>query len=243
MRIMFLNVQSPPYERAAKLFEYLSSFEVDVYVLSELSSGEGSLKLMTNLQTVGFQVHWERPQKRSYSVAIAVKDIHHKAVSWPSSPDPCRFKTVRMRINSQEFALFGTYFPSLNRANMHKRRTYLESLEPFIRSALANKERCVIFGGDINDIPSWHIPKIFDYSMEGHVVTKMLDRLGFVDLAKIYLPRGTYTWFDHRGAGQLLDAMYINEEHKYLVKEYYVYDGVRTKGLSDHSALIVELSA
>lgn len=241
MRIMLLNLQSPPKMRAFKIIACLLEYDIDVFVLSELSAGEGSATVLAALEKSGYQIYWRKPERRDFSVALAIRGVRHRAVAWPSTVELSRFQILRLRIQSQEFAIFGTYFPALNKSNLTRRRNALAVLEPFLRSALANKDRCVMFGGDINDIPTWHRPRIYEYSQEGHIIGRMSERLGLADLNRMYLPALSYSWYDRYGAGQLLDGMYISDAHKYLVDEYYLCDEIRVSGLSDHAGLVVGL--
>lgn len=241
LRILFLNVQSPPLHRAILLAERFRSLGLDVLVLSELSSAEGSSKLVAYLESQRYTVYWIRPARYDYAVAIAIKGRAHKAVKWPVSDDASRYQVLRIKINSIEIALIGTYFPSLNRSNLERRVRQIPIIEKFLSLAGAQKDRCVLFGGDINAIPSWHKPTIPSYTSEGFLLHKAVMKAGLVDLAEIHLPDNAYSWFDRYGAGQLLDSAFVSSKYRHAVAEYSLCDLFRIDKLSDHSGLLVGL--
>lgn len=242
LRILLLNVQSPPKQRASLIVEKILEYDVDAMILSELSAAEGSVSLVSMLRYHGFEVYWSPPQGRDYSVAIAIRNFHHRQVAWPGSSDANRFQTLRVRVGTQEVVLVGTYYPALNRANRSRRAQLAPDLERFLRAAALRPERCVVFGGDINEIPQWHQPKIFDYTLEGHPLHSMMSRIKLTDLAKLHLPHNSYSWFDRNGEGQLLDGLFISDAYKYAVGEYYMCDDFREFKLSDHSGMFICIS-
>lgn len=242
-RVLFLNVQSPPRARAALIAEHLRKYDLDSIILSELSGAEGSAALISFLAALGYKTIWRRPAGRGYSVAVAIKNYGFSVVSDLNGGDTEfeRYQSIVVQLGDSELSLLGVYFPSLNTNNLPRRARDISFITRSLTSFLVRPNAKILFGGDINEIPPWHSPKIIDYEVEGYPVHETIKRLGLVDLAKIHLAQKSYTWFDRYGEGQLLDAAFVSPNLKYLVDEYYICHEFRDKKLSDHSGLIVGL--
>jgi exonuclease III len=208
-------------------------------VLSELSSGDGSLALVDSLATAGYAVHWIRPQGREYAVALAISErIPHRLLKWDAAYGRSRAQFALIRLGGIEHCIGGVYAPSLNPGNTEKRMDFFNSLEGLLTQAVVSG-RPVLFGGDINEIPPWHIPRIANYHAEGYPFHRQLSVVGLADLAKKFLPPRSYSWFDRHGAGQLLDAAYVSQAHAHLVSHYEIDAHFLKSKLSDHCGLRV----
>ncbi|MFJ3486502.1 hypothetical protein ACIPL1_24330 [Pseudomonas sp. NPDC090202] len=163
-------------------------------------------------------------------------------MNWVEHEGDGRYQVLRFVLGEQEFVLLGAYFPALNKKNLSSRREHAALIEAFIRHTGSNENRCVLFGGDINEIPPWHVPRIFDYTVEGFPIHGVVTRSDLSDLARDFLPENSYSWFDRHGNGQLLDGMFISARYKSYVDKYYLLRETLDLNLSDHSGLVVRLS-
>lgn len=237
MKALFLNVQSPPPPRAGQLAAALAGEENDFMVLSELSSGKGSSELVKQISAAGYSVHWIKPDGREYSVALAIRaEIPQRPLRWSAEYGTARAQFALVRVDGVEHCIGGVYAPSLNPGNLAKRSRFFHSMEGLLSHAVRSG-RPLLFGGDINEIPPWHSPLIQYYADEGFPFHRRLPELGLVDLARKYLPTRTYSWFDYRGAGQLLDGAFVSAAHENLVTEYRIDPSFLSSGLTDHCGL------
>jgi hypothetical protein len=115
-------------------------------------------------------------------------------------------------------------------------------MKSIIREATtANPRRGVIFGGDINEVPPWHIPRLSSYHSEGYPFHSSIKTIGLSELSRTHLKPLTYTWFSPKGDGQLLDAAYISEAHTNLVRHYRIDSLAFDQKLTDHLGIRLEL--
>nr|WP_146052137.1 endonuclease/exonuclease/phosphatase family protein [Pseudomonas syringae] len=223
--------------------EYLRRYDLDSIVLSELSGAQGSVSLIAFISALGYKTIWSPPVGRGYSVAIAIKNYEFTVIENIASSglEPERYQSLVVHLGKFDLSLFGLYFPSLNVKNLPRRSRDIPFIVNSLERMLQYPDANVLFGGDINEIPPWHLPRIIDYAAEGYPLHAAIKRLGLVDLAKIHLPPCSYTWFDRNGGGQLLDGAFVSSSLKYSVDEYYICHEFREAELSDHSGLIVSL--
>lgn len=163
-------------------------------------------------------------------------------MKWVKHEGHTRYQVVRFLLGNQEFVLLGIYFPALNIKNLVRRRQQAAIIDSFIRHAHEGGDRCILLGGDINEVPPWHAPKIFDYTVEGFPIHTLVENAGLIDLADEFLPENSFSWFDCEGNGQLLDGMFISARYKHWIERYSLLSDVFDMGLSDHLGLAVRLS-
>jgi exonuclease III len=243
MKFFFQNVQSPPEARARQLLDLFAQESADVLVLSELSCGRGSKLLASGLASIGYQAYCSLPERGEYSALLAIRGtLRNRPLKWFAEYGTHRGQFALLRIEAYEFLIGGIYAPSLNFQNMAKRHAFFESMQMLLMQASKINRRCIVFGGDINEIPPWHIPHILDFEREGYPFHSSLDRLNLVDLAKSRLPPGSYTWYSRENQGQLLDAAYISASYEHYVKDYWIDDSLLRSKLSDHAGIRLQLS-
>lgn len=242
MKFLFLNVQSPPEPRSARLLDALLHEQPEVLVLSELSSGAGSQTLANGVAGAGYITHWIRPPRYDYAVLLAIRHaIPHRPLEWSAEYGVGRARFVMLRNRGVEMIVGGVYAPSLNRENLTKREAFFQSMNCLLAQAVS-RGSIVVFGGDVNEVPPWHIPQIESFAAEGYPFHSRLAEVGLIDLAHTALPPRTYSWFDREGVGQLLDGAFISAQHAGNVVSYRIDDTFLTQHLSDHCGLRMEIS-
>ena len=153
-----------------------------------------------------------------------------------------RLAFVKIYLNDVVILLCGVYAPSLNSANMDRRYQFREECRILLSEAFKRPGLGVVFGGDINEVPSWHVPRIPEYASEGYPMHQMLADAGLADLNAIHVGPGVYSWTSTRGDKQLLDGAHLNDVAHQRVNEYALDESLLKLGLTDHSGIRMILS-
>ena len=239
MNFLFLNVQSPPIQRAERIISRLSDEDFDICVLSELSSGEGSLRVAQQLEKAGFHIIWNRPEAREYAVLLVIKaSLNARSLNWKAEWGRNRAQFAQIKIKKHYLIVGGMYAPALNFKNTSYRRLYFERVEGLLQHAGASPGRITIVGGDVNEIPPWGEPQLENYVREGFPWHRVLAKSNLADIPKIWVDPKTHTWYSPiDGKGQLLDGAYITRGYESLVSKYEVDHSYRIEKFTDHSAI------
>ncbi len=233
MRVVALNLQNPTAERVARLAERLLALEPDVALLSEFYDDPRGADLLERLAAGGIAEHvvGEPASAASpYTVAIAARrPVEGREVPFAGTPDAHR--AVEARIDGITFV--AVYFP-LGREHhpFWDRR--------FLAYAATLADQPAVIGGDWNtgsrtlDIGGGRVPG-----------TRRFDALlaaGWVDAWRELHPGvADYTWYSRYGNGFRLDHVLLSPSAPAATAAVHIHD-FRADGLSDHSALLVDLA-
>lgn len=242
IRILAINVQSPPKERALRLANEISDLNPNVIVLSELSNADGSQVLLDNLYSYGrYDIFWERPEKNSYAVAVCVRGLQPLKIPTAEMEDANRIQVLRIKIAGQEICLVGVYVPALNYANIYKRSSFFSNLRSELIKLRSTNGGEIILVGDVNAISSRHVPSIYTFAQEGYPLDAIIKDLDLIDLFQTRPQNQEHTWFSPDGSSrQLLDNCFISSTLDSQIKKCEVIHSFRTGKFSDHSAILVE---
>lgn len=233
-----LNVQSPPTARARDLAIWLHATDADGLILTELSGGAGSKQLIDDLSRLGYSSLYTPPTARDYAAAILLK---RDAVVPIASPEDLGARIACSKLSGKlEGVLVAAYVPSLGPQNHHRRPLFLSKLSKFI--AELQQGNTVLVMGDLNVIERGHLPRITAFEAEPLFGYDSFSDLGLVDGYRQLNPDGVdHSWFDRFGVGQRLDHALMSPSLLERTSDCCYLHDVRTKGLSDHSALALRL--
>lgn len=240
LKILSLNVQSPPKRRAIELLSRLADEQSDVLVLSELSHSEGSLQLVDALRDFGYTCHWDKPEPGDYSALVAVRGWACKRANWEGGTGANRAVFVSLKIEQRSLVIAGLYVPSLNPKNMLRRADFFASMDGLMAALAARPHACVLVGGDLNCVPTWHQPMIPAFETEGYPFHALMKKHTMTDLNERLGPKH-YSWWSPQGAGQLLDGFFIRDSFGPTVMTYALDNSFRVKGLTDHAGVRLSL--
>lgn len=240
LKLLSINVQSPPKARAQQLAKAIVSLSPNVLVLSELSSGDGSELLIQLLYQSYYSSNWLKPSKNEYSSAILVKNLDYRHLGFSAPYGKERIRFTRVKISGKNICIVGLYVPALNAANMAKRVKYFKTLEILIRKFKDKYNDPLIVTGDINSISEDHKPMYGRFMEEGFTFYKMMSRFSLIDFCSTMHDTQQYSWYSLEGDGQLLDNTFVS---KSIISELVLCDieksFLRDK-LSDHCGILVE---
>jgi exonuclease III len=230
LRLLTWNIRAGGGTRLARIAAALASHAADVLVLTEYRSGEAGKALRSVLRDQGYV--WSSPVEppgTRNGVLIATKTKPRSlAHVTPHVPEPWRMLTLTIG----SIRLFGIYMP-----NLKAKIPYWEAL---IEAAGPHAARRVLALGDFNTCRAF-----LDETGATDVTSPFLDKMlnaGMRDAWRERFPDGReYSWYSHRGNGFRIDHAFASDAMtRRILSVRYSHDE-RTAGLSDHSALLVDI--
>ena len=242
LRLLAINVQSPPKERALGLAKEISALNPNIIVLYELSNADGSQMLLDDLYRYArYDIFWERPEKNGYAVAVCIKGLQALKFPIAEKENVTRIQVLQVGIAAQDIYLVGVYVPALNHANIFKRSSFFSNLRSELTKLKNTNGGRIILVGDVNAISPRHIPPIYAFAQEGYPLETIITDLDLTDLFQTRPQKQEYTWFSPDGSvRQLLDNCFISSTLDSQIKKCEVLHSFRTGKYSDHSAILVE---
>lgn len=235
------NIANPSEERAGKQALWLKQRPENVLLLTEAKQSKGCVFLERYLQAFGYNVVFPKPKEKEYGVIIASKskllptDFSKLIKDIPS-------RVVSVKLNQLE--IIGVYAPSRGfdqGERLVKKKCFLSGLSNALKKSGSSSQR--IFCGDLNVLEPGHVPHYnyfqdWEYDFYKNLAEHQLNDT-FRDL---HPDDEEHSWFGRTGAGYRYDHCFVSDDIRDAVKEcYYLHEPRETK-LSDHSAMILELS-
>jgi exodeoxyribonuclease-3 len=230
MRLLTWNIRAGGGVRLARIAEAIVAHDADVLVLTEYRSGEAGKRLRAVLLDQGYV--WLSPVEPpaiSNGVLIASR-MKPRAVAHVTEhvPEPWRMLTVTVG----QIRLFGIYMPNL--------RAKIPYWEALIDAAVPHVKARTLAVGDFNTCRAF-----VDEPGATDVTAKFMDKIqaaGFRDVWRDRFPEGReYSWYSHRGNGFRIDHAFASSHLAKRIGTITYSHVERTSGLSDHSALIIDI--
>lgn len=239
------NIANPSIERVSKQVEWLRKRPEDVLVLTEAKQSEGCIFLERYFQAYGYNVVFPKPEGKEYGVIIVSK--HSPTLSNFSAQVnylQARVVSVKLNLPNGELEIIAVYVPSRDSSleKIDKKKRFLKNLD----NALETNQRFSmrIFCGDLNILEPDHIPHYpFFEEWEYDFYRNLIGKHQFRDAFRYLYPSiQEYSWVGRTGDGYRYDHCFVSENFlPLLTKCHYLHEPREIK-LSDHSALIAELS-
>jgi exodeoxyribonuclease-3 len=230
MRLLAWNIRQGGGARLPAIVEALARHDADVLVLSEYRGGDSALRLREALERLGYpHTTSPRPPPGKVGVLIAARRrLRAPAALDEALPEPHRLVHVEIG----KLSLCGVYMP-----NLLAKVPYWEAVVANLASKI---DRHALAIGDFNTCRAYvDEPGAIDrcaYFMD------RVAEMGFCDLWRQRYPEGReFSWYSHRGNGFRIDHAFLSPAlAKRAGPVRYSHDE-RLSGLSDHSALILDL--
>jgi exonuclease III len=231
LRLLTWNIRAGGGTRLPRIAEALAIHAADVLVLTEYRSGEAGLRLREALRAMGYT--WLSPIEPPgicNGVLIATRERPGRIAHVSASvPEPWRMLTVTVG----GLRLFGIYMP-----NLKAKLPYWEAL---IEASGPHASRRALALGDFNTCRAY-----VDEPGATDVTAIFLDRIqtaGFRDVWRDRFPAGReYSWYSHRGNGFRIDHAFATACLARRIGVIRYSHAERLGGLSDHSALLVDIT-
>jgi exodeoxyribonuclease-3 len=230
MRVLTWNIRAGGGIRLAGIAGALGVHGADVLVLTEYRSGEAGQRLRAVLRDLGYV--WlspvEPPGIRN-GVLIASR-LKPRSVAHVTEhvPEPWRMLTVTI----DRVRLFGIYMPNL--------RAKIPYWEALIDAAGPHSSGRALALGDFNTCRAF-----VDEPGATDKTAPFMDKIlaaGFRDVWRDRFPDGReYSWYSHRGNGFRIDHAFASPRLARQIGHINYSHDERTSGLSDHSALLMDV--
>jgi exodeoxyribonuclease-3 len=239
------NIGNPSAKKAAKQAEWLRKRPEDVFVLTEAKLSEGCLLLERYFQAYGYNVIFQKLDKKEFAVIIISKlQLIPSNFSVYVDYLQTRVASVKLTFSSGEIEVIGVYVPSRDSSSekTERKKRFLKSLIDALEKAPRSDMR--IFCGDFNILEPNHIPHYQFFEEWEYDFYRNLTKYQLKDAFRYLHPFiQEYSWVGHTGDGYRYDHCFVSENLLPSVKSCYYFHETRGEKLklSDHSALIVEL--
>lgn len=251
VKIMTMNIGNPSIERARKQIEWIKNRNEDIFVLTETKNSAGCAlieEVFSEHRLDGVQSNINVVFPRS-----ATKDLGVMCLSkYPIKKTEFAFKETNqyysrylyneISLYKQKIKTVGLYVPSRNQTpeKIIRKKNFLEQT---INSLKKLPRKSTIVCGDFNIVDRDHIPHYNTFKKWEYLFYDQLIELGYVDAFKKCNPGvQEYSWVGRTNSGYRYDYCFVSSDiQEQIVDCYFVHD-TRNMRLTDHSALVVELS-
>lgn len=231
MRIVSWNILQGGGKRIHGICDALKGFEADVLVLQEYRHGKTSNELIDTVSVMGLtQQYSNASSARKNSVLIASR-YPMSCEPWDPTLDACLAIRADVKFEQQMISLFAGHLPH-KKAQVPYWNKLLDSVEVLDSAGM------II--GDLNcGIPFEDSEtKTFDNT---HLFQALLKQ-GWIDSWRSRYPNNReFSWISSRGNGYRYDHCLSTTQLDSRIKLVKYDHSVRESGLSDHSALVMQL--
>lgn len=230
VRVATLNIRHGGGERVAQLARALLRHDADVLVLTEYRDGASGQLLGKLLHEAGFkhQLDSAPPAKVNGVLLASRRPARGRDVTLPS-----RARMVEALVD--DVWIGGVYFPGTPRRIASFWKT------EFMSVALERRGERSLLIGDFNS--GKHLVDEERSTLTGHPYVCEMEASGWTDAWRSLHPgKRDYTWVSHRGNGFRLDHAWLSPQLGQHLRGASHSHAERDRALTDHSALIVDLS-
>lgn len=244
LRLLNWNIRNPSLARAKQQALWIQRMRPNVIMLTEAKNSAGCLFLQTWLENAGFQVI-QPITDDDYCVILAANLQGTRQISLRPIFLPQRIVAIRCQTNLGDLAIVGLYVPS--RGPLERRNVNKKIFQNQVTECLASwRKSCAtehfILGGDFNVLDRDHMPY---YSLFREWEYEFYDTLlahGLTDAFKhVNGGRQDHSWFGRGGNGYRFDHLFVSPQLLPHVHTCTYRHKARTSGLSDHSAMCLDL--
>jgi len=241
MRILSWNILQGGGKRAVEIADVIVDTKADIVLLQEFRNGSGAPPILEALESMGLdQMHKADSAARKNTVMIASRHPITVSAFWDSKLDEeldsdlllnAEVSCKSSDLHCDEFNLFVGHLPQKK-----KQMPYLDAL---YQLDLATLDNAMIIG-DLNcGIPFEDSDtKSFDNT---HVFQSILAK-GWVDSWRSRnQDKKEFSWVSSRGNGYRYDHSLSSPSIDSRIQSIHYLHGPRESGLSDHSALLIDL--
>ena len=231
LRVLTWNIRQGGGTRLPPIAAALAQHAADVLVISEYSGGKSGERLRAALAAIGYpHATASTPPAGGNGVLIAARQPFDDGGSVTEAvPDPCRM----VRAYFGALRIYGIYMP-----NLVKKVPYWEALIAALAAEPLQAEALAI--GDFNTCRAYvDEPGAIDIC--AHYMDAV-EAIGFCDLWRRRYPEiREFSWYSTRGNGFRIDHAFLSPALAARAGDVEYSHDERLRGLSDHSALILDL--
>jgi exodeoxyribonuclease-3 len=238
------NIANPSLQRATKQALWLRRRPEDILVLTEAKRSEGCLFLEKYFRAYGYNVIFPKPEGTEFAVMIiSKKSLVPSNFSDKINYLRARVASVELNLSVGQLEIIGTYVPSRDAGyeKTTKKKRFLDELASRFEATKDFSRR--IFCGDLNILEPSHIPHYPFFTDWEYDFYRSLTKYQFGDAFRHLKPSTQeYSWVGRTGDGYRYDHCFVSESLLLSVTSCEYLHEPRNIKLSDHSALITNLS-
>ena len=233
MRILTCNLQHGGGQRVDRLASAVEAHHPDVMVFTEYRDNAPGRHLLATLDAAGWRYQATSEPARLCNGVSVVSREPFRVVPLPESVEMSdgRFRWLECDLGA--LSVVATYVP-LNKPKLPFWAWYIEQ-------AAARAGAHTICIGDFNT--GKHRIDEVGATFRGAEYMDRMEALGYVDAWRVRYPEGReYSWFSNKGKGFRLDYAFLSASISPCLRDVFHDHSFRESGLTDHSALVVDLS-
>lgn len=251
VKIMTMNIGNPSIQRAQKQIEWIQNRTEDIFILTETKNSAGCA-----LFEEVFSSHRLDFPYSEIDVVFPksiTNDLGVMCLSkYPIQKTKFAFEKINQyysRYLHNEILLYkqilqtiGLYVPSRNQSpeKMLRKRNFLEET---LNSLESLPQKATIVCGDFNIVDRNHIPHYSTFKSWEYLFYDKLIELGYVDaFRKCHPNEQEYSWVGRTNSGYRYDYCFVSSDIQDKIVDCYFVHDTRSMKLTDHSALVLELS-
>lgn len=257
LKLMTLNIGNPSFERVKRQIEWLDNREEDVLVLTETKSSEGCRFLKQYFSEPGctlfdfgkepkYNVYFPESITGDLGVMILskfrIKSIHNCFEK--NDRFYSRFLDVELNYYGMNIGVIGLYVPSRDSSKEKIERKKQFAIDFFTYLKHKSFDCPYVVCGDFNILEKTHIPRYSNFLKWEYAFYDRLYDYGFVDAYRyLHQDLNEYSWVGRTNDGYRYDHIFVSENIKNTVlKCNYIHETRQESSITDHSAMIIELS-
>lgn len=245
LSLLTLNLAAPPVERAKRLLEYLFARDEQVLVLTETGVGRGSALIADVCRAAGWQVLTTPLTGSQRGVMVVGRDVSLTPDASITVPTVLPERVLGVDVAGVRLmAVYGAASDPVryaSAAQRQRKREWLVAFDAAVEASLAAGPLVVL--GDLNivdpvDTKAQRLAYVL--TEELLVYESLTTRLGLVDAFRARHDGRQPSWRDHSGATVRYDHAFTTPDVP--VAACSLDQTPLTEGLTDHAALVLELS-
>lgn len=228
-RVLAWNIRHGGGASLGGIIDALARHDADIVVLCEYRRTTGPA-LRAGLASLGYRYATavEPPPGRNGVLIAARRPLRQRGAFSARVPEPHRM----LDVDVAGLRLTGVYMP-----NLLRKVPYWDAV---LRAAVRRRERPALFVGDFNT--TRHYLDEAGAMCLTSAYMDQIERAGFRDVFRHRHPEAReFSWYSTRGNGFRLDHAFGSERASAGVVAVDYSHGERQAGLSDHSALVIDL--
>ena len=243
LTLMTLNISGPALDRAERLSDYLRTFDVDVFVLTETRENAGTDRVIQSLQASGYTIVMPAGLiGHERGAAIAHRLPSTAFVSQWTVSLAHRLPVAHLEVSGMPIVLIGAYVPSRDTspAKIERKSTFLVEMCNFVAEQSGGAP--VILMGDLNVVGRDHVPRYSAFRSWEYETLEHLERLGLRNAHSILSPGvQAHSWIGRTGHGYQYDYGFVSDCLRSAVVACEYLHEPRELRLSDHAAVQMTL--
>ncbi len=229
LRILSWNIRQGAGNRTVKIAQFIIRSGASIVQLSEYRNNKNGVQLRTHLLRAGYRFQFITAAPGSENSVFIASTL---AADLTLSPLPLEHRHKYIEVDFGAFRIMGLYMP-------HKKQHKLFHL---IEDRINQSANPAMVMGDLNTGKNY-----VDQKGDSFWYTEEFNQLlsnRFADAFRHFYPKKSdYSWYSHQGNGYRYDHILVDQRLLPIIVDCYYLHEAREQGLSDHSAMLLELKA